>query len=90
MLKRKPIKKRVVKRKNPDKVKIKDLLGDKVTVSHKYGMAQGKLTLNKEDDEFQVIVGTGGLDGIGFIGFIDGDIKSIGTNANGSVTIYLK
>lgn len=82
MLKRKPIKRRVTK--NPTKLKVKDLLGDKVTVTHKYGMVYGKLTLDKDVNEFNVTVGTGGLDGVGFVTFINSDVKSI-TNDNNDI-----
>ena len=89
MLRRKPIKRKVVKRKNPTKLKVKNLLGDKVTVNHQYGLVYGKLTLDKDTDEFNVTVGTGGLDGIGFISFVDNDVTSITTDDD-RINIVLK
>lgn len=89
MLRKKPVKRKVVRKRNPTKLKVKDLLGDKVTVSHKYGMVYGKLTLDKDVNEFNVTVGTGGLDGVGFITFINSDVKSI-TSDDTNINISLK
>lgn len=98
MLRKKPVKRKVVKRKNPRnvKLKLKDLLGDKVTIYHEYGMYYGILNrgesglLVDKESGYSISVGRPGYpEGIGFVNINDNDVKQI-IDDNGRIEIYLK
>ena len=92
MLKRKPIKRKIVKRKNPTKLELENFIGDKVLVTYKYGGFNGRL--NRDDregfKEFSISAGRPGYpEGTGFINFDDSDVKRI-YNDDGRIEIVLK
>ncbi len=90
MLRKKPIKRKVVKRENPHplELELKNYIGDKVSITYNYGIFNG--VLNKNKNSFTVSAGRPGYpEGAGFISFVDSDIKRI-FNDDFRIEIVLK